>query len=123
MVLLGQQTALVRHSGPPRKALFTWIAVAAALCTAVGAAIAWRYNDRPPWGSEIAYEAGYIHATRIRQADVKGDRVPELLGGGCVQMEFYGVGGQKATHDPGAWVAGCLDGAAGRPSSHQGLAY
>ncbi|WP_351228003.1 hypothetical protein [Streptomyces sp. NPDC002133] len=41
--------------------------------------------------------------------------------GGCARMESEGLGGRKATHNPGLWVAGCLDGAAGRPSTRQGL--
>lgn len=36
-------------------------------------------------------------------------------------MERQGMGGARAVHDPAAWVAGCLDGAAGRPSRNQGL--
>ncbi|MEE1751368.1 hypothetical protein [Streptomyces sp. SP18CS02] len=89
----------------------------------MGGLIITTYHERPPWGTDIAYEAGFVQGTRIRQYDVHGDRVRELLGGGCARMETEGLGGPKATHNPAEWVAGCLDGAAGRPSRHQGLAY
>lgn len=96
---------------------------AVALTAAVGGTVIGAYGERPPWGSDIAYEAGYLQGNRTRHHDPTGERVRDLLAGGCARLEDGGLGGRKATHDPGAWVAGCLDGAAGRPSRHQGLAY
>ncbi|MFE7586634.1 hypothetical protein ACFU5Y_34305, partial [Streptomyces gardneri] len=79
------------------------------------------YNDRPPWATDIAYEGGFVQASRIRGYDVDGTRTKSLLTGECALMERQGLGGARAAHDPAAWVAGCLDGAAGRPSRNQGL--
>ncbi|MER6999821.1 hypothetical protein [Streptomyces sp. NPDC000410] len=115
MVLLGQQTALVRHRGPSRRTLIVGLATLTALGIALAALVVWQHNDRPPWADDIAYEAGYVHGNRVRQTDVPGKRTQDLLTGGCVRLESEGLGGQKATHNPGLWVAGCLDGAAGRP--------
>ncbi|MER7107041.1 hypothetical protein [Streptomyces sp. NPDC000229] len=123
MVLLGQQTALVRHRGPKRRVFWSAVAAAVALAATVGGYAIHAYDGRPPWGTDIAYEAGFLQGNRIRHSDVTGERVRELLGGGCARMEAEGLGGRKATHNPAVWVAGCLDGAAGRPSRHQGLAY
>ncbi|WP_331909787.1 hypothetical protein [Streptomyces sp.] len=83
-----------------------------------GTAVAWglidRYHDRPPWATDIAYEGGYLQAVRIAKWRALRD-------GECAEMERTGLGGDRAAHDPGAWVAGCLDGAAGRPSRNQGV--
>ncbi|MFE7552405.1 hypothetical protein ACFU6J_30950, partial [Streptomyces gardneri] len=62
-----------------------------------------------------------VQASRIRGYDVDGTRTKSLLTGECAHMERQGLGGARAAHDPAAWVAGCLDGAAGRPSRNQGL--
>ncbi|RST18004.1 hypothetical protein E2C00_12995 [Streptomyces sp. WAC05374] len=123
MVLLGQQTALVRHRGPRRRVFWSTVAAAVTLALAVGGHAIRTYDERPPWGSDIAYEAGYLQGNRVRHHDRTGDRVRDLLAGGCARMEAEGLGGRKATHNPALWVAGCLDGVAGRPSRHQGLAY
>ncbi|MFE0650102.1 hypothetical protein ACFVZH_16105 [Streptomyces sp. NPDC059534] len=110
-----------RHQGPPPRK-FVLFATAAVL---FGAAVAWglvdRYAERPPWGTDIAYEGGYVQAARIRGYDVDGTRTKALLAGECALMERQGMGGARAVHDPAAWVAGCLDGAAGRPSRNQGM--
>ncbi|MFG3038751.1 hypothetical protein ACGFYZ_17835 [Streptomyces sp. NPDC048330] len=110
-----------RHEGPPARK-FAPLATAAAL---LAAAVAWglvdHYADRPPWGTDIAYEGGYVQAARIRGFDVNGSRTRALLSGECALMERQGLGGARAAHDPAAWVAGCLDGAAGRPSRNQGI--
>ncbi|MGA4801419.1 hypothetical protein [Streptomyces lavendulocolor] len=123
MVLLGRQTELVRHRGPGRRAFWGLTGAAVALAATVGALAVGAYGERPPWGTDIAYEAGYLQGNRVRHHDMTGERVRDLLDGGCARREAAGLGGPKATHDPAAWVAGCLDGAAGRPSRHQGLAY
>lgn len=98
-------------------------AAAAAICLTVAGYVIDTYSERPPWGTDIAYEAGFLQGHRIRRHDMDGARVRELLEGGCARMEAEGLGGQKATHNPAEWVAGCVDGAAGRPPRHQGLAY
>lgn len=102
-----------------------WSVVAAAvtLVVTVSGYTVRAYGERPPWGTDIAYEAGFLQGSRVRQFDMSGERVRDLLDGGCARMEAQGLGGRKATHNPAVWVAGCLDGAAGRPSRHQGLAY
>ncbi|MEU3300783.1 MULTISPECIES: hypothetical protein [unclassified Streptomyces] len=121
MVLLGQQTGLVRHRGPSRGKSTVTLTAIVALAVALAAVLVGQYNDRPPWGDDVAYEGGYLLATRIRQADVSGERTKELLSGGCARMLAEGFGGRRATHDPGLWVAGCLDGATGHISAKQGL--
>ncbi|MCH0540417.1 hypothetical protein I3F58_12715 [Streptomyces sp. MUM 203J] len=121
MVLLGEGSALARHRGPSRLKLLTAGAMAAALFVAGSTLVIARYDDRPPGADRIAYEGGYLTGTRVRQRDVRGDLVPELLAGGCARMAREGLGGGRAALDPDRWVAGCLDGAAGHPSWHQGL--
>ncbi|MFG2867963.1 hypothetical protein [Streptomyces sp. NPDC048338] len=109
-----------RHEGPPRGKFIAGLATAAL----IGTAVAWygiaRYDGRPPWATDIAYEGGYVQAARIRGYDVTGERTRSLLTGECAEMQRLGMGGDRAAHDPAAWVAGCLDGAAGRPSRNQG---
>lgn len=125
MVLLGQTghgpSALVRHRGPSRRAFAAFGTAATATPIAVAGCVIATYDEHPPWGPQIAYEAGYVQGTRIRHRDVRGELGPELLDGGCARLEQEGLGGTRATHDPARWVEGCLDGAAGRPSKHQGL--
>ncbi|MFC8171078.1 hypothetical protein [Streptomyces sp. NPDC057325] len=110
-----------RHEGPPPRKFvpFAVVGVLAAL-TGAGLLIG-AYNDRPPWGTDIAYEGGYVLASPVRGYDVDGSRTRALVAGGCARLEREGRGGDRAVHDPAAWVAGCLDGAAGRPSRNQGL--
>ncbi|MER5890982.1 hypothetical protein ABT160_44795 [Streptomyces sp. NPDC001941] len=122
MVLLGQQPALVRHRGASRRTAYAALAVLAVFCT-VAAVLVARYNERPPWGTDIAYEGGYIMAVRIVKPDRTGLRAGQLLAGECARMERDGMGGDRARHDPEAWVAGCLDGAAKREPVKQGLLY
>ncbi|MFF5423643.1 MULTISPECIES: hypothetical protein [unclassified Streptomyces] len=110
-----------RHEGPPRRTFVLLLATAVLLGTAVAWGIIEQYNDRPPWAADIAYEGGYVQATRIRKYDQDGSRTKALLSGECTLMRQQGMGGDRAVHDPAAWVAGCLDAAAGRPSRHQGL--
>ncbi|WP_329622417.1 hypothetical protein OG357_19890 [Streptomyces sp. NBC_01255] len=110
-----------RHEGPSRGKFTAGITVAVALAAAAAGVVIDRYDDRPPWGTDIAYEGGYILASRIRGYDVDGSRTKALLAGECALMERQGMGGERAVHDPAAWVAGCLDGAAGRPSRNQGI--
>ncbi|MFJ8661325.1 hypothetical protein [Streptomyces sp. NPDC093795] len=110
-----------RHEGPPLRKFvpFAVVSVLVAL-TGTGLLID-TYDERPPWGTDIAYEGGYVQASRIRGYDVDGTRTKALLDGECARMERDGMGGDRAVHDPAAWVAGCLDGAAGRPSRNQGI--
>lgn len=121
MVLLGEGTALVRHRGPSRRRLLAAGATAAALLLALSVLVVTRYSQRPPGAERIAYEGGYLKGVRVRQRDVRGDLVPELLAGGCARMAREGPGGERAALAPDLWVEGCLDGAAGHPSRHQGL--
>ncbi|MFJ4336829.1 hypothetical protein [Streptomyces sp. NPDC088915] len=110
-----------RHEGPPLRKFVPSVAVAVLLVLTGTGLLIGAYNDRPPWGTDIAYEGGYVLASRIRGYDVDGSRTKALLAGECARMERDGTGGDRAVHDPAAWVAGCLDGAAGRPSRNQGL--
>ncbi|MFH8837540.1 hypothetical protein [Streptomyces sp. NPDC017868] len=103
-----------RHEGPPRGKFFAVLAAAVVLAAASAGAVIARYDGRPPWGTDIAYEGGYLQAVRI----VKWRALRE---GECADMERQGMGGDRAVHDPAAWVEGCLDGAAGRPSRNQGI--
>ncbi|MFF9913536.1 hypothetical protein [Streptomyces sp. NPDC013457] len=110
-----------RHEGPPPGKFVACLITAVLVGTAVAGYGIARYNERPPWGTDIAYEGGYLQAVRIRKADPTGERSRAMLSGECAQMERMGMGGGRAVHDPAAWVTGCLDGAAGRPSQNQGL--
>lgn len=110
-----------RHQGPPRGKFIACVATAALIGTAVAGYGIARYDEHPPWGRDIAYEGGYLQAVRIRKADLDGERTRALLTGECAAMERRGMGGDRAVHDPGAWVQGCLDGAAGHPSKNQGF--
>ncbi|MFF7179965.1 hypothetical protein [Streptomyces sp. NPDC008121] len=110
-----------RHEGPPRGKFFTGAATAVLLGTAVAAFGIAEFDERPPWGTDIAYEGGYLQAVRIRKNDMTGERTRALLAGECAAMERRGMGGDRSAHDPAAWVAGCLDGAADRPSRNQGI--
>ncbi|MFG3496168.1 hypothetical protein [Streptomyces sp. NPDC047928] len=122
MVLLGQETTdAFRHRGPARGKTLAACAAAVAVVVAAGGAAIHTYGERPPWGDDIAYEAGFVTGNRIRHHDRDGHLTRDLLDGGCARMRDQGVGGPKAAHNPGRWVEGCLDGAAGRPSRHQGL--
>ncbi|MGW2015678.1 hypothetical protein [Streptomyces sp. NPDC001927] len=112
-----------RHEGPPRGKFIGCLVVAVLVGTAAAGLVIAEYNERPPWGTDIAYEGGYLQAVRIRKADPTGERARALLNGECVSMERTGMGGDRAVHDPAAWVSGCLDGAAGRPSKNQGLVH
>lgn len=102
------------QAGPSRGKLVVGVVAFALFGTAVAWGLIDRYNERPPWGTDIAYEGGYLTAVRIA-------KFRELRDGECAEMERTGLGGTPATHDPGAWVAGCLDGAAGQPSRNQGI--
>ncbi|MFC9590675.1 hypothetical protein ACFTUC_12970 [Streptomyces sp. NPDC056944] len=110
-----------RHEGPPLRKFVTVAAVAVLLGTAAAGVLIGHYNERPPWGTDIAYEGGFVQASRIRGFDVDGSRTKALLAGECALMERQGMGGERAVHDPAAWVEGCLDGAAGHPSRNQGI--
>ncbi|MGW6568006.1 hypothetical protein [Streptomyces sp. NPDC054975] len=110
-----------RHEGPPRGKFVACVAAAVLIGTTVAGFGIATYNERPPWGTDIAYEGGYLQAVRIRKADVTGQRTRALLAGECASMERMGMGGDRAVHDPAAWVSGCLDGAANRPSRNQGI--
>ncbi|MFF4172037.1 hypothetical protein [Streptomyces sp. NPDC001744] len=110
-----------RHEGPPPRK-FVPFAVAAVLLALTGAGLlVAKYDQRPPWATDIAYEGGFVQASRIRGYDVDGTRTKALLDGECARMERDGAGGDRAVHDPAAWVEGCLDAAAGRPSRNQGI--
>ncbi|GGU77575.1 hypothetical protein GCM10010275_10250 [Streptomyces litmocidini] len=110
-----------RHEGPSRGKFAAGVTVAVVLAVAAAGALIGKYGERPPWGTDIAYEGGYVQASRIRGYDTDGSRTRALLDGECALMERQGMGGERAVHDPAAWVEGCLDGAAGRPSRNQGL--
>ncbi|MEU7070621.1 hypothetical protein AB0B30_08790 [Streptomyces narbonensis] len=112
-----------RHEGPSRGKFTAAITAAVALAVTAAGVVVARYDDRPPWATDIAYEGGFILASRIRGYDVDGSRTKALLAGECGLMQRQGMGGDRAVHDPAAWVAGCLDGAAGRPSRNQGLLH
>ncbi len=92
----------------------------ATLLVLAGAGIS-TYHERPPFGDDIAYESGYVQGLRTRHRDLTGERVRDLLHGGCARLLRDGLAGEKAALAPDRWIAGCLDGAAGRPSGHQGL--
>ncbi|MFF3316774.1 hypothetical protein ACFYV5_14840 [Streptomyces sp. NPDC003035] len=109
------------QEGPSRGRFVAGLTVAVLLGTAVAGFAVARYDERPPWGTDIAYEGGYLQAVRIRKADREGERTRALLAGECATMERQGMGGDRAVHDPEAWVDGCLDGAAGRQSRNQGF--
>ncbi|MFE5731782.1 hypothetical protein ACFQ7A_12875, partial [Streptomyces sp. NPDC056528] len=82
-----------RHEGPPPRK-FVPFAVAAVLLVLTGTGLLiGEYNDRPPWGTDIAYEGGFILASRIRGYDVDGSRTKALLAGECARMERDGMGG------------------------------
>ncbi|WP_225804104.1 hypothetical protein [Streptomyces sp. NK15101] len=110
-----------RHEGPPRGKFAAGFTVAVVLATAAAGVLIGAYDERPPWGTDIAYEGGFVQASRIRGYDTDGSRTKALLAGECALMERQGMGGERAAHDPAAWVEGCLDGAAGRPSRNQGI--
>ncbi|WP_306325079.1 hypothetical protein [Streptomyces venezuelae] len=103
-----------RHEGPPPRKFVTAVAIAVLLGTAATGVLIATYDERPPWATDIAYEGGYLQAVRIAKWRA-------LRAGECADMERQGMGGARAAHDPAAWVDGCLDGAAGRPSRNQGI--
>ncbi|AVZ74174.1 hypothetical protein SLUN_20405 [Streptomyces lunaelactis] len=121
MVLLGHQTVDVHHRGPSRRTLSLALASVAAILFAGCWLVIQRHNERPPWAKDVAYEAGFIQGNRIRQYDPTGQETIALLAGGCERLQAAGQGGLKASYDPGLWVDGCLDGAAGRQPVKQGL--
>ncbi|MCX4824476.1 hypothetical protein OG883_32400 [Streptomyces sp. NBC_01142] len=120
MVLLDQPTVDVRHPGPSRRVLSLTFASAAAVLLAGCWFVTLRHNERPPWAKDVAYEAGFLQGNRVRQYDPTGRQARDLLAGGCERFQAEGRGGLKATYDPGLWVDGCLDGAAGRQPEKQG---
>ncbi|WP_137988317.1 hypothetical protein [Streptomyces vilmorinianum] len=103
-----------RQEGPSRGKFIVCLTAAVLLATAAGGLVIARYDERPPWGTDIAYEGGYLQAVRI-------SKLRALRDGECAEMERTGMGGERAVHNPRAWVDGCLDGAAGRPSRNQGI--
>lgn len=113
MVLTGELSTRVR--GPRRKNLL----IAAALAVAVLAGAAWvliaKFNDRPVWPEDIAYEAGYHQGQQVRKMDRNGVRVREANAGGCAS--WVANGGEKADLSPDSWVRGCLDAVNARPSN------
>ncbi|MER8232294.1 hypothetical protein [Streptomyces sp. NPDC094049] len=109
-----------RHQGPPPRKFAAAIAATVLVGTAAVGLLISRYDDRPPWADDIAYEGGFVQASRIRGYDVDGSRVRALLDGECARMERDGMGGARAVHNPARWVQGCLDAAAGLPSKNQG---
>ncbi|MFD9243162.1 hypothetical protein ACFV0D_14765, partial [Streptomyces sp. NPDC059556] len=82
-----------RHEGPSRGRFIAGVGGAAVLAAAVAGVLVGTYNDRPPWGTDIAYEGGFVMASRIRGYDVDGTRTKALLAGECVLMERQGMGG------------------------------
>ncbi|MFG2772474.1 hypothetical protein [Streptomyces sp. NPDC048350] len=51
-----------RHQGPPRGKFVACLATAVLIGTAVAGYVVARYDERPPWGTDIAYEGGYVQA-------------------------------------------------------------
>ncbi|MFC8584640.1 hypothetical protein ACFUGD_08820, partial [Streptomyces sp. NPDC057217] len=85
-----------RHEGPPLRK-FVPFAVVGVLAAVTGAGLLiGTYDDRPPWGTDIAYEGGFVLASRIRGYDVDGSRTKALLAGECARMERDGMGGGRA---------------------------
>lgn len=123
MVLQGHYKVVSHPVGPSRRTLFLALASAVAVLFAGCWFVIQRHNERPPWAEDIAYESGYVQGRRIRMYDPNGQEVKKLLAGGCAEIRSAGWGGRKATYDPGLWVDGCLDGAAGRLPLRQGLFY
>ena len=121
MVLLGHDTVAAHRPGPTRRTLTLTLASAAVLLLAGSWLLIQRYDERPPWADDVAYEAGFLQGNRVRNYDLTGEQVKDLLNGGCARLQAGGQGGLKSSYDPGLWVAGCLDGAAGRPAAEQGL--
>ncbi|QGZ49801.1 MULTISPECIES: hypothetical protein [Streptomyces] len=112
---------MVRQEGPSRGKFTVCLTAAVLFGTAAAWGVVATYHERPPWGTDIAYEGGYLQAVRIRKYDLSGERTRALLAGECAAMERRGMGGDRSVHDPEAWVSGCLDGAAGHPSRNQGV--
>ncbi|MET7616225.1 hypothetical protein [Streptomyces sp. NPDC005408] len=121
MVLHGHHPVVTHRPGPSRRTLSLVLASAAAVLLAGCWFVIQRHNERPPWAEDIAYEAGYLQGNRVRKYDPTGQETKKLLAGGCESLRAAGWGGRKATYDPGLWVNGCLDGAAGHKPLRQGL--
>ncbi|MET9935441.1 hypothetical protein, partial [Streptomyces sp. NPDC006324] len=85
-----------RHEGPPLRKFVPSVAVAVLLVLTGTGLLVGTYDDRPPWGTDIAYEGGYVLASRIRGYDVDGSRTKALLAGECARMERDGTGGDRA---------------------------
>jgi hypothetical protein len=113
MVLTGDMTTHVR--GPRRRNLVIALATAVAVLVAAGWIAISRFEDRPLWPQNVAYEAGYHRGIQVRRTDRDGTGVAEAVSGGCER--WVGTAGRKAELEPGAWVRGCLDGASGRPDN------
>ncbi|CAM5590970.1 hypothetical protein STANM309S_00510 [Streptomyces tanashiensis] len=79
-----------RHEGPSRGKFTAAVTAAAVLATAAAGVLIGQYNERPPWGTDIAYEGGFTQASRIRGYDVDGSRTKALLAGECALMERRG---------------------------------
>ncbi|MFI2350514.1 hypothetical protein ACH492_26405 [Streptomyces sp. NPDC019443] len=123
MVLLGHQTVGAHRPGPSRRTLSLALASAAAVLLTGCWFVVRQYNERPPWADDVTYEAGFIQGNRVRQYDPTGQEVRKLLAGGCEELPSAGLGGRKASYNPGLWVDGCLAGAAGRQPERQGLLH
>ncbi|TQK52997.1 hypothetical protein FBY35_3465 [Streptomyces sp. SLBN-118] len=121
MVLIGHHKVVTHRPGPSRRTLSLTLASAVAVLVAGCWFVIQQYNERPPWAEDISYEAGYVQGKRVRMYDPTGQEVKKLLAGGCAKIRSAGWGGRKATYEPGLWVNGCLDGAAGRQPLRQGL--
>ncbi|MFF8957793.1 hypothetical protein [Streptomyces sp. NPDC014894] len=120
MVLLDQQS-LVRHRGPSRRALLIALTVAAAVLFGGGWLLVGKHTDRPPFAEDVAYEAGFLHASRVLKHDRDGLLAAGLRSGGCERLGRNSENDLKMSYDPGLWVKGCLDGAWGRPPVGQGI--
>jgi hypothetical protein len=120
MVLLDQAPEYVSHQGPSRRNLLMALAVGIAVCLGIGAVVVSKFNDKPLFHDQVAYEGGYVVALAGMKADPTGRTQDFLKSGGCEQWRSE-QGGAKAEGAPGQWLQGCRD-AAGDGDCRKGQA-
>ncbi|MFD3515643.1 hypothetical protein [Streptomyces sp. NPDC058657] len=91
------------------------VLVAALVLGAAAWAVAAKFNDQPVWVENVAYNAGYHHATQLRKTDRDGKAMAAALAGGCQKWSL--TAGKKADDAREHWVRGCLDAAHNRASN------
>ncbi|MFI6472927.1 hypothetical protein ACIBL5_22040 [Streptomyces sp. NPDC050516] len=111
MVLLDQAPEYVSHQGPSRRNLLIALAAGIAVCLGIGAVAVWKFNDKPLFHDQVAYEGGYVVALAGMKADPTGRTQDFLKNGGCEQWRGE-QGGAKAEGSPEQWLRGCRDAAA-----------